>query len=466
MMAVIFSANHEMNSIAEWESNDGTSTPLVTSPVYRGVYALSINFDPDLYVYTFGGLNAATSYWRIPIYIGVSSNPSIPVAAQLLQIRNASNVIIASVIIDFSTAGVPSFRLINSAGGGGQIGSTVISAAATWTILELKLVISATVGILEMRINGSVVATGSNLNTGTANANRLFLSTYIDTVDKNGLVATAYYDEILARDNAYPGGTTAGDLFAPGLVGHGTASFTNVSGTSLTPALPTGWVADDIHIMFAHHSANGAWNTPSGWDIVTDGTNTIDDNNTSAQRVTAYIRRAVGGDSAPTLTLTTNTVTTVRGAVIIGVRGCPPGGTALSVVDVVARNLNAAAATISFPTATTTQEHDLVLALGAYEDDPSARSLPTGWNALTGAVQGSTAGNDMSLNYFWRVFSTGATGTFSTTVSGGTFANSVNVGAIIALKGIAVPAGGRTSKNIRAWPLGMNLGMSVGMPAA
>ena len=249
------------------------------------------------------------------------------------------------------------------------------------------------------------------------------------------------YSDVIANQGIadWSGGDIA--VFSPVIIGASAAmAVTASNGGTLTPAFPAGYtaVAGDIEIILAHHSGNGPFTTPSLSQIVSDGTTTIDDNNTAAQRVTAYWRRFAGGETAQTFQLATNTVTTVRGAILLIIRGCVPTGNPF---EVVGRNLNAAAATISFPSVTTTLDRDLILALGAYEDDPSARDTPTGWGQPAGAVYTSALGNDMALNYFATYQDVaGATGAASTTVSGGTFANSPSVGAVLAFRSVLAAA--------------------------
>jgi hypothetical protein len=232
-------------------------------------------------------------------------------------------------------------------------------------------------------------------------------------------------------------GTTAVDAFVlpdlgqPTLVGVSAAmAVTATSGTNITPAFPTGYtaVADDVAVILVHHSANGPFNTPLAYAIASDGTETLDDNNTAAQRVTVFWHRLVAGDIAQPLVLTTNTSAAVRGAILFIVRNCRTTGTPF---EVCRRLLNAAAVTISFPSVTTTLENALLLALGAYEDDPSVRTTPTDWTLGTTFI--SALGTDMSLNYFTRVLAAAGTASaFTTTVSTGTFANSPSVGAVLA----------------------------------
>lgn len=215
-----------------------------------------------------------------------------------------------------------------------------------------------------------------------------------------------------------------GDTWAgPYPVGAGTAVYTATNGATLTPTLPTGWAADDIHILIAHRSDNTAMTSLANWTQISAA------NNTTGQRVEVWARRAVGGDGNPTITFGTSTV--VRGARIIGIRGVDTGLTLSSIQ--LSRSNNAASATVTFATLTPTPANTLILALYAYEDDPTQATPLSLGNGL--AISTSALGNDMALGWGavgWPSASS-ATGAQTSTVSGGTFANSPNVGILIAL---------------------------------
>jgi hypothetical protein len=216
---------------------------------------------------------------------------------------------------------------------------------------------------------------------------------------------------------------------APSFTAAGTASNTATSGTSLTPGLPAGFQADDIHILVAHHSSNTDFNDPAGWTRIT----ALTGNNTTAQRVVAWWRRAQNGDSGPSVA-TASASTAVRIARIYGVRGCVTTGDPWDSGSGAgpSRSANAASATISSTSITTTVVNCLALFFGAYEDDPTTASLPTGYTAI--GVSGTTTGNDAMLCGWHKQLSGTSTENPSTTVSGGTFTNSVNTGLMIALK--------------------------------
>jgi len=90
----------------------------------------------------------------------------------------------------------------------------------------------------------------------------------------------------------------------------------------VVPGLPSGWAANDIHLMVVEQSRVNNWGSPpSGWVLVTNcqqgaGTAATDGN------IQIYWRRAVAGDADPTVTDTINHTS----ARIIGIRGCVTSG--------------------------------------------------------------------------------------------------------------------------------------------
>jgi hypothetical protein len=221
----------------------------------------------------------------------------------------------------------------------------------------------------------------------------------------------------------------------PTFVGAGTIAWTATSGATFTPGLPSGWVADDIHVLFAHLSNNGALNTTplSGWTKLSPSG--AAENNTTAQHVEVWWRRAVAGDTAPGLTLASNSVTIVRGAIILGIRGCPTSGDPFSASSR-SNNGTPAANIVTFATLTPPDANTRLLALYAYEDDPSAASTMSGWGGFT-VPSPSSLGTDAAIGYATRAWPTAnsATGALTTTVSGGTYGNtSPNVGVLLSFK--------------------------------
>jgi hypothetical protein len=218
---------------------------------------------------------------------------------------------------------------------------------------------------------------------------------------------------------------------APTFVAVGAPAFTASNGATFAPGLPAGWAADDIHVLLIARGDNTAATSITNYTNIA----TLTGNNTIALRVEVWWRRAVAGDTAPTVTFGSSTV--VRGGVIYGVRGCLTGASPFDTSSLLA---NAASATVTFTNVSSTVDNCLVLAMLAYEDDPTTLSTMGTFIQPASNVSGSTLGNDLMLGVEQKQVSTaGTVGASTLTVSGGTFANSVNSGIILVLK---PPVGG------------------------
>jgi hypothetical protein len=221
---------------------------------------------------------------------------------------------------------------------------------------------------------------------------------------------------------------------APTLVGVGTAQWTATNGATFAPGLPSGWQPDDIHVLIAHRSENTAMTALAGWTQIAG----LSGNNTTGQRVEVWWRRAVAGDAAPTVTFGTSTI--VRGGVIFGVRGCPRDVSPFNLSSRLDQTANTTVNTTDISPATAPT---LGVFAYAYEDDPSAASTwvgpndQVGWTPFT--VQTTPLGTDAAIGVCSRKW--GQSGSWSaptTTVSGGTFAASPNVGLLFAFDPLPV----------------------------
>jgi hypothetical protein len=217
---------------------------------------------------------------------------------------------------------------------------------------------------------------------------------------------------------------------APILVGAGTSVATGTTGATITPTFPATPLANDIGVILVHRSDNTDLTDPAGWTRITPSG--VAENNTTAQRVEVFIKRLTAGESAPAITAGSGTV--VRIARSFLVRGALATGTVTDAIDVSGRQNNAAADTIQAPSVTTGTANTLALFLGAYEDDPANASTPTDWSVVS--LSGTTISSDATLGYAMRYVPTSGTnlGTTTTTVSGGTFTNSPNVGIVLVFK--------------------------------
>lgn len=141
----------------------------------------------------------------------------------------------------------------------------------------------------------------------------------------------------------------------PTVVGVGTVS---ASTGDATPGLPSGWAANDIHLMVVEQSpVNNFGAAPSGWVLVTNcqqkpGSLATDGN------IQVFWRRAVAGDPDPATMVDTINHTSAR---IIGVRGCVTTGNPW---DVTNGGTEAAGLNVTITGNTTTVNDCLIVIFG------------------------------------------------------------------------------------------------------
>lgn len=217
---------------------------------------------------------------------------------------------------------------------------------------------------------------------------------------------------------------------APTFVAAGTAD-SNATGSNIAPGAPAGIATGDILFLVVHVSDNVA-PTLSGaggtWTICTDGTRTLDANNTTAMRATVWWSRFTAAQAMPAVV---HAGTICKLARIYAFRGAAATDPPFELVSLLA---NAASATVSTTNISPTTNNVLGLFFGTYEDDPTTITTVATWTQPAGAVSTTSSGNDAMQFLEYKTFASGGTfGTPSLTVSGGTFANSPNIGMLVAL---------------------------------
>lgn len=222
-------------------------------------------------------------------------------------------------------------------------------------------------------------------------------------------------------------------MASPSYRGAGAIDTSVTSGQNLDPVLPTGWASGDIHIVVVTWVGTVTPNTPTDYTEWTD----LQYRNGSTFNANVYWKRAAGGDADPVLIGMSSATTNLRSARVYGYSGALSAG---DPADDKSVNGNAAGTTVATAQIDTTVTDTIVAFLYAYEDDPTAATQPSGYSAFD--ISTSSTASDTAHGGSWKQLSVAGSENPSTTVSGGTFANSVSVAFLIALKSDTSSAGG------------------------
>lgn len=181
---------------------------------------------------------------------------------------------------------------------------------------------------------------------------------------------------------------------APTFVAAGTYVQTAVNAATLTPGLPAGWAADDIHLLIAGRKDNTAMTALSGWTQHA----LLFGNNSTGLRTEVWWRRAVAGDTAPVVTFGSSTI--LREAQILGIRGCPPTGSPFSQTsapaDAVSRRVNPSATAV-LTTSVTPTENSLAVVVFTQASGPTTATQISG--AFTVFTVNRSGNNGIGLGY-------------------------------------------------------------------
>jgi hypothetical protein len=150
----------------------------------------------------------------------------------------------------------------------------------------------------------------------------------------------------------------------PSVVAAGTVA-TATTGTS-APGLPSGWAADDIHLLVCETQDASPIGAIAGWaDVVTSQLVTTG----TVTRLTVRWHRAVAGDTAPTVPASANH-TISR---ILGVRGVDTGAVPWNITSAGTDTTSSTA--VSIPGATTTVPECLVVMVFSTGTDSNTAQL-------------------------------------------------------------------------------------------
>lgn len=198
-MSIVSFAGGETGDTRELSGSIGA---LVVDGTIVKTGAYSYKYSPvDTTFTNLGGINSATAFSRSHHYFTKTANPAGTIEILCLVHHNGTSDV-AQLFLKVTSGGATSLVLRNG-NGGAQIGSDFSVSLDTWYTVEVKTVISATLGILELKVNGAVVATGSNLNTGTNNIT-LWIQAFYNAAFGTFL-GFQYMDDLILGDSAYIG---------------------------------------------------------------------------------------------------------------------------------------------------------------------------------------------------------------------------------------------------------------------
>jgi hypothetical protein len=194
--------------------------------------------------------------------------------------------------------------------------------------------------------------------------------------------------------------------------------------TSLAPALPAGWAAGDLHVLIFKNFGGTSARTPavpSGWTAVS-GTG-VWQNGTDSLMI--CWRKAVGGDTAPTVTLSGTGV--ANDTQLARIHGFYNDSADFAFDTNGAQSTNASADNVGPITGFTPTTGALGVLFCGKTNDWNGTAELTNWTLA--AQSESTTGNDAGMALLFRLsMPAGATGDLTVTDNGGTASNGVGGG--------------------------------------
>jgi len=186
---------------------------------------------------------------------------------------------------------------------------------------------------------------------------------------------------------------------------------------NVTPSLPSGWAAGDVHICNVVSLDNVTSTMPSGWNALDPGTN-----NSTSMRTTSWYRLAQTGDTNPTVT---HTAGSYIAAVITGYRGADQT-TPVEVIGSVYVTTPASTIVTTYGITILTDQSMMVMLCGQ-----EAKVTDAAWShSMTERYDDPYINNYPTLASADVLRSTGATGNATCTASASTLSN----GLLIAIK--------------------------------
>lgn len=231
-------------------------------------------------------------------------------------------------------------------------------------------------------------AQGTLVKTLLSNQNVGSTITQLDLNLSTGEAATVDYADMVLRLVA---NTEADGSAAPSLRAAGAGAVSAADATPIAPGLPSGWQPNDIHLLIVATNQQTAWTDLSAtWTELT-GHNLSSANFSSKM----YWRRAVGGDSAPSISRVSGTSLSSSNGLygrIYGFQNCITSGTPFE--DETSAGGSSTDQTPDTSEITTTGADRYAVSIVAIDDNGSiTNNPPSTWSALGTNYQSGTGGD-------------------------------------------------------------------------
>lgn len=202
-------------------------------------------------------------------------------------------------------------------------------------------------------------------------------------------------------------------MAAPTVAAVGAVAATATGGGTgpISPGLPSGFAADDIHVCFMESSSEPV-TLISGWNLA--GSGFVAQAGGLLTGLTVWWRRAVAGDTAPSITGAGDHLV----ARIIGIRGAASNGDPWDVTSYLTENVSDTS--VSTPSVVTTGDDRLVFAAVATGQDTTTAQVSGSWTnaSLSGVTtqmnNWSTTGNGGGFSVMTGALATQGTASAST----------------------------------------------------
>lgn len=201
-MAIKWFSGAESGDLSEFASSSGTIAA-ATDQKTNGGYSLKVTSpEASNFVTSKTGLGLSTIFVRFNVFTNVVAS-SASLIYSPVDLLTAASGTIAYLRFIATSGGALTLGLVNNVAVA-VIGSEVAITPGVWHSIELKGVISATVGILELKIDGVVTATGSSLNTGTNNVDSVTFGSRTTNAAARAS-GSLWDDDMIISDSAYVG---------------------------------------------------------------------------------------------------------------------------------------------------------------------------------------------------------------------------------------------------------------------